>query len=180
MKGKRINTNLLDGLKKWDGKHIKYLTKLYQTNSGDPSFPENLVAIIINEKDLQKTATWLIKHHYDNGQTLSPLLIEKLLKVCGNVDNWEAKLHLLQLLPHFKLTHNTLLSTENFVRACLNDSNKFVRAWTYNGLYELTKYIPELKTEVEFLCQRALETESAAVQARVRKILLELNRKQNN
>lgn len=174
-----MNTNLIDKLKAWDGVHIEYLTDLYNTDKTNADFLGNLVTICINEQDLQKTATWLIKHHYDSGQVLPKPLIKKLLTACNNVKIWEAKLHLLQLLQHFELTEKTIIITENFARNCMTDNNKFVRAWAYNGLYELTKYIPELKTELEFICQRAMETESASIKSKVKKILLNLSNKKS-
>lgn len=174
-----MNTKIIDNLKSWDGVHIEYLTNLYNIDKTNADFFENLVTICVNEQDLQKTTTWLIKHHYDNGQVLPKPLTEKLLTACNNVENWEAKLHLLQLLPHFELTEKSIIITEDFVRNCLTDKNKFVRAWAYNGLYELTKYIPELKTELEFICQRAMETESASIKSKVKKILLNLSKKKS-
>lgn len=172
-----MNADLKSKLELWDGVHIEYLKKLYQVNSSSLDFFENLITICVNEQDLQKAATWLIKYHYDNGQALPDYLTERLLTACKNVENWEAKLHLLQLLPHFNLTDKSIIITDDFARECLADNNKFVRAWAYNGLYELTKYIPELKTELEFICQRAMETESAAIKSKVRKIILTLNKK---
>ena len=171
-----MNSELNSKLKLWDGVHIEYLAELYGANSSRLEFFENLVTICVNEQDLQKTATWLIKHHYDNGQTLPKQLTERLLTSCKTVKNWEAKLHLLQLLPYFKLTNKSIILTEDFIRKCLEDNNKFVRAWAYNGFYELTKYIPELREELEFVCQRAMETESAAIKSKVKKILFTINK----
>ena len=174
-----MDINLKSKLGLWDCIHIEYLIKLYRENSSDIEFFENLVTICINEQELQKTTTWLIKHHYDNGQTLPNSFTERLLTSCKTVENWEAKLHLLQLLPHFKLTNKSIPIADDFARNCLIDNNKFVRAWAYNGLYELTKYIPEMKTELEFICQRAMETESAAIKSKVKKILFALNKQKN-
>ena len=171
-----MNTDLKSKLKLWDGVHIEYLKELYEENSLSLDFFENLVTICVNEEDLQKTATWLIKHHYDNRQTIPEYLTERLLTTCKSIENWEAKLHLLQLIPHFKLTEKTILISYKFAKECLADNNKFVRAWAYNGLYILTKYSPELKPELEFICQKALETESAAIKSKVRKIILALKK----
>lgn len=171
-----MNAALTSKLKMWDGIRVGYLMDLYKANFSDPSFFEHLVMLCVKEQDLQKTTTWLIKHHYDSGRALPNFLTRKLLTACRNVENWEAKLHLLQLLPHVELTGNSLISAEDFVRNCLNDNNKFVRAWAYNGLYELTKYVPALKTELEFICERAMKTESAAIKSKVRKILANIHK----
>lgn len=37
-------------------------------------------------------------------------------------------------------------------------------------------YVPELKGELEHLCNRAMETESASVKAKVKKVLLKLSK----
>lgn len=172
-----MKRDLIYKLKSWDGIHVEYLTKLYNAEKSNTDFFEDLVTICISEQNLQKATTWLIKHHYDNRQALPKHLTEKLLTTCKNVGNWEAKLHLLQLFPHFELTDKSIIITEDFARNCLTDSNKFVRAWAYNGIYELTKYIPELGTELAYICQRAMETESASIKSKVKKILFNLSKK---
>jgi hypothetical protein len=168
--------NLIDKLKVWDGVHIEYLTKLYNAEKTNTYFFENLITICTIDKDLQIASTWLIKHHYDNGNTLPILDTDNLLNICTTLKNWEAKLHLLQLLPHFRLTNKTITLVDDFTRNCLTDNNKFVRAWAYNGLYELTKYLPEMKTELELICQKAMETESASIKAKVKKVLINLKK----
>ena len=174
-----MKTKLIDKLKSWDGVHIESVTKLYDENVENSDFFEDLVVIYKNEQELQKVATWLIKHHYDKGNKLPNSLTEKLLSTCATIENWEAKLHILQLLPHFELTEKSLIATEGFARNCLTDKNKFVKAWAFNGLYVLTKYIPELKNELQFICERAMQTESASVKSKVKKILLNLNKKKS-
>ncbi|HRP55613.1 hypothetical protein [Agriterribacter sp.] len=161
-----MNVKLIDKLKSWDGVYIEYVTKLYDENAVNAHFFEDLVAISNNEQDLQKVTTWLIKHHYDNGNTLPNSLTEKLLSTCLTIENWEAKLHILQIFHHFKLTKTSIPVLEHFLQNCLTDKNKFVKAWAYNGLYELTKYIPELKNELKFICERAMGTESASMRTK--------------
>ncbi|MBX2931726.1 MAG: hypothetical protein KF781_07270 [Chitinophagaceae bacterium] len=172
-----MNKKLATKLKLWDEIHTEYLTNLYSENATNTTFFEDLVAICKNQQDLHKVMTWLIKHHYDNGNRLPDMLIEKVIINCQNINNWEAKLHLLQIMPHIKLSEVSMLTFEPFIRNCLADKNKFVRAWAYNGLYELTKYIPELKHELKFICEKAMETESAAIKSKVRKILLTINKR---
>ena len=172
-----METDLLSKLRLWDGVRVEYLKELYNANSSSIDFFDKLISICVNEQYLQNVATWLIKHHYDKGRTLPEFLAERLLAGCKNLKNWEAKLHVLQIIPHVTLSKKSIIIIDEFVRECLADNNKFVRAWAYNGFYVLTKYIPELKTELELICQRAMETESAAVKSRVRKIILALNKK---
>lgn len=173
--GKMINSNLIDKLTKWDGIHIKYLSELYAIHFSNKHFFEELMTICNTNNDLEIASTWLIKHHYDSGKSLSKLLTKNLLKTTKNIQNLEAKLHILQLLPHFKLSTKSIQYAEDFVRKCLLDKNKFVKAWALNGLFELTFYIPEMKPELISLCQIALEKESPAIKSKARKILLAFN-----
>ena len=172
-----MNMSLIDKLKSWDGVHVSYLTELYNSFSSSTEFFKNVINICKNNPELHIPATWLVKHHYDQGNSLPYLLTEEYLKECANFNVWEAKLHLLQVFPHFNLSDNSVVLMEDFVRDCLTDKKKFVKAWAYNGLFALTKYNPELVTEVEFICNKAMQTESAAIKAKVRKILKAINSK---
>lgn len=58
-----------------------------------------------------------------------------------------------------------------FLRNCLISDNKFVRAWAYNGFYELALQYPAYKTEVKKFLDMAMKDEAASVKARVRNIL---------
>lgn len=171
-----MNSELIFKLRQWDGVHIEYLKELYKLHSSNVDFFENLVLICTLEQDLQKTATWLIKHHYENRQKLTKHNSENLLNCCIAFENWEAKLHILQLLPFFTISNNSYIVLEEFIRKCLIDKNKFVKAWAFSGLYELTKYNPLLKPELELICQNAMESETGAIKSRVKKILISLSK----
>lgn len=169
-----MNEALIEKLGGWDGKQTQYLIDIYQNQKNDPSFFKDLVGLTTTHQNLQTATTWLIKHHYDEKQTIDPVLIEQLLYTCPRLNHWEAKLHVLQLLPHFQLREAVLPYVEEMVRKGLTDKKKFVKTWSFQGLYELSKYIPEMKEEVLLRCQEAMEIESASVKARVRKILQKL------
>ena len=170
--------SLIASLQAWDGVHTQYLMGVYAAEMNDAAFFKGLIASCASNAEVQIAATWLIKHHYDNGNTLDRSDTEKLVKLSAALESWEAKLHVLQLLPHFKLSDETVILADDFARECLTHPNKFVRAWAYQGLFTLTKYMPEMKRELAILCQGAMETESAAIKAKVRKILLALAKSQ--
>lgn len=167
---------LINHLQAWDGKHNDPLIALYQESVPEPSFFPTLVQLTQEREDLQVQTTWLIKHHYDQKQNLPELLLNPLFQYSSKLVHWGARLHVLQLLPNVNLDENIVPYIEEFVRANLKDENKFVRAWSYWGLYELTKYIPELKEEALFYCQQAMETESASVKSRARKAIQKLEK----
>jgi hypothetical protein len=67
-----------------------------------------------------------------------------------------------------------------FLRTCLADENKFVRAWAYNGFYLLSQQYPEYQQETEQFFAMAMRDEAASVKARIRNILKKVNPSSSN
>ena len=166
-----MNIELSKALANWEGTHTQYLKDLYQKHVSQSNFFADLVQISLKHPTLQPGATWLIKHHFDQGRKVEQAALSPLLSNPIELKAWEAQLHLLQILPHLPLTVEFFPPLESFVRSCLSHTNKFVRAWAYQGMYELSNLVPELKPELITRCQQALEEESASVKVRVRKVL---------
>ena len=61
-----------------------------------------------------------------------------------------------------------------FFESCQDDASKIVRAWSLNGLYELSKSEPRLAKRVAAMIADALEADSRAIRARARNILKKL------
>ncbi len=155
----------------WDGRGIDYMVAFYHENVDNKLFFPQLIELFLEDKNLQKGVTWLIKHHFDQKKSLDNNLIHKLFLHCEEVVNWEAQLHLLQILPQVKLSPDVAPYVEQFARKAIESPKKFVRAWAYQALFELYRIIPTLKEEIIILCEQAMERESASVKARVRKVL---------
>ena len=60
------------------------------------------------------------------------------------------------------------------MRHNLTATNKFVRAWSYNGLYELARRDPVYLPEVEQIFELALRDEAPSVKARIRNLQKEM------
>jgi hypothetical protein len=161
-------------LQQWGRGPVENLAKMYRAHASNPNFFEALVRIYSSEQEFQTPVAWLVKHHYSQGHRLPKHVTEALMACCHTVEAWPARIYLLQLIPQMDLSSQSLLRAEDLVRSCLKDSNTFVRAWAINGLHALTRYVPELTAEVLFICEKALETETAAIKSRVRKILAEI------
>ena len=58
-----------------------------------------------------------------------------------------------------------------FLRNCLVDNNKFVRAWAYNGFYELAVQYPEYEKETKQFFEMAMRDEAPSVKSRIRNIM---------
>jgi len=92
-------------------------------------------------------------------------------KSLGTQEHWEAKLHILQSLPYLPIAERNRKAVEAFLRLTLTDANKFVRAWSYNGFYELARQHPKYQAETEQFFQMAMRDEAASVKARIRNIM---------
>ena len=158
----------------WDGVHIDYMTPIYDRYSKKQEFLDTLIRLYQNDLQLQIATTWLLKHHYDSGQKLSEKQITEVLLLCDKLSLWEARLHILQIIPKFDLTEDMVALIEWFVRAAINDNKKFVKAAAYQAYFTLIQYKPELREEFKSQCQYAMDHESAAVVSKVRKILKQL------
>ncbi len=60
---------------------------------------------------------------------------------------------------------------EKFLRECLGNEKKFVRAWAYNGFQILAEQFSEYKEEVSKLFEQALREEATSVKARIRQLM---------
>ena len=94
--------------------------------------------------------------------------------LCEKLSLWEARLHIMQLIPKFELTAEMVPLFEWFVRGAMNDSKKFVKAAAYQAYFTLIKFKPELKDDLITQCHYAMENESASIKSKVRKILKQL------
>ena len=163
-------------LASWDGIHMEPLKSVYHEHLADSEFFNSLIVLTGKDPSLQDATTWLLKHHYDEKNNLSSQQINDLLKLSSTFESWPAKLHVLQMLPHIEVSENNFIAIDNFVRSCLKDDTKFVRAWAYQGLYQLYEFRPENKTELIALCEDAMNRESASIKSKVRKILAKLTK----
>ncbi len=62
-------------------------------------------------------------------------------------------------------------AVENYLRQALTHNNKFVRAWAYNGFYQLARQHRELRDEALEIMRMGQRDEPAAVKARIRNAL---------
>ena len=93
-----------------------------------------------------------------------------MLDLTVTATHWEASLHLLQMLPGWPIPRGKTKRLAKRLRENLEADNKFVRAWCYNGLFELARQHGEFRDEVSQLLDQAEQTEAASVKARIRKI----------
>lgn len=166
-----------DYLLDWNGKDISYLQAILPTLEKHSDLVLLLTDWSQEQPSLLPAITWIIKQHLDQQQQFSsnqggPLL--SLFPLADVSAKWEPRLHLLQCLPQLDLEISTIENLLPYFDRWSHSTNKFVRAWAYNALGLAAQQIPELIPEVKERFLLALEEESAAVKARVRKALTQL------
>ncbi|EWH08607.1 hypothetical protein DS2_16714 [Catenovulum agarivorans DS-2] len=157
-------------LQQWDGKSKADIEAIYQNTSAELAFVNDLI-LLLQQPELQKGASWLLKTHVDNGCVLSETESQEVLACLKHLGDWQAKLHILQIFHAIKISHEYKREVESFVRPLITDKNKFVRAWAYNGFYLLAKAYPEYRNEADEFIKMALRDEAASVKARIRNML---------
>ena len=127
----------------------------------------------LDDAKAQSASTWLMKRFQEGGHVFSKKDTGTLLSLLCDVSHWEARLHLLQLLPGLSIPPERVERVRRMLDsdAFLKSPNKFVRAWSYNGIAVLADQNPTLRPAVAGILNAAQEGEAASVRARVRAIL---------
>lgn len=158
------------------------LLNLYDKYSKDKEFVDTLFNTLAEKEEATHVICWLLKRYTEDEGVLSPSQVHQLTSFFADSRDWQSELMFLQLLPNINLTDNDYENVDKLVKRSIGADNKFIKAWAYQGMYELVKLNPGLVGELEFYCEKALKTEEGAVAARVRKIKrdIELSKKLNN
>lgn len=159
--------NLREDIAGWDGKSAEAIGRIYTRHRTDPAFVRNILDYS-REGSLEVGATWLLKRHVEEGGKADAAAVYRLAPGLGH---WEAKLHVLQCMPHLPVPAPQRKAMERFLRACMADEAKFVRAWAYSGFHALAAQYPAYRDEARNLLEAALESEPASVKARIRQTL---------
>ncbi|PIE43624.1 MAG: hypothetical protein CSA50_04460 [Gammaproteobacteria bacterium] len=154
----------------WDGKSSSDIDAIYSRHDNDVSFAAKLIDLF-QQTALQKGATWLLKRHLEGNRKLEANEIAMVYRFLSRLEHWETKLHILQCIPFMPIAETEKKAVETFLRKCLIDSNKFIRAWAYNGFYEISTQYPEYKKETKQFFEMAMRDEAPSVKARIRNIV---------
>lgn len=132
----------------WDGKSATEIKAIYDTYHEDTHFSETITVLTLI-KVYENGATWLLKAWLEAGNKLEPAQFSKIYRSLDQMKNWKAKLHILQSIPLMPIADAERNNVCKFLRDALTDQNKFVRAWAYNGFYELSRQHSDYTDETE-------------------------------
>ncbi|NQZ07148.1 MAG: hypothetical protein HRT35_08300 [Algicola sp.] len=175
-----MSQTLKQAIAGWDGKSSEDIDTIYSGFELDASLVDDLL-LCLEDQTLQSGATWLLKRHLvgkgvRSHKAFSPQKISAgqilcVYKQLPQLKHWSARLHLLQTMDVLPIALAVKDTVEHFLRRCLADDNKFVRAWAYSGFHLLQQQYPEYKAEVDGFFALAMQDEAASVKARIRNIL---------
>ncbi len=156
-------------ISQWDGKSITGIDAIYERHGQEASFSSEVIDLLGCDP-LQKGATWLLKRYLEGGKQLRHHQVDKIYAALPALKQWESKLHVLQCIPYMPIPESGKSTVETFLRKCLVDDNKFIRAWAYNGFYELSIQYPEHEEETKQFFEMAMRDEAPSVKSRIRNI----------
>ena len=163
---------LKSAIEAWDGQSAAALCRIHEQHRNEPDLALTLVELIGSLR-YRMAATRLLKRHLESSALIperaavARALCEKLDKL----EHWESRLNILQCLAYLPIADDEVAAVERFLRLCLADSNKFVRAWAYNGFYLLSRQHPRFAMEASAILEAGLRDEPASIKARIRKCL---------
>lgn len=157
---------------RFDGKSVEPFRSVAELLEPTAGNLRELVRMAGNgSRKVEIGATWVVKHLVETGELDAAIAADELISLLERVEHDESRLHLLQTLPHLELPAASLPTLHDRLLTLLDGSNKFVRAWSYNGMALLARADSSYLDETLDLFSRAMETESAAVKARIRNAL---------
>jgi hypothetical protein len=160
---------LMAELEQWDGKSADVIGSIYRRACDSPGFEDELIRLL-RRADCQSGASWCLKAWLEEDHSLDQAQGDAILDSLSCLNDWQSKLHVLQCLPYLKISAQTKSTVEHFLRQHLSAENKFVRAWCFNGWFELACAYPEYQQEVQQFFDMAMRDEAASVKARIRKL----------
>lgn len=162
--------SLTCAIAQWDGKSVADIKAIATQYECEPGYADILIGRV-HQPDLERGATWLLKHWLEGGRVLEQHQTHLLLSHLDALGHWEAKLHLLQSFAFLVISDIDHPAVYRFLCATLSDSNKFVRAWSYHGLHILGCQHAQYGDEARQRIEAALVDEAPSVKARIRQII---------
>ncbi len=163
--------NLIEKLREFDGKHTAPLKKISkELIHHKEKIQELIVFAQHNDIKIQAAATWLLKNLIEENVKFSQPQTTALINLLSNLNHWEAKLHILQILPNLKIPAKQYDLLYKDLGHTIQSEHKLLRAWAYNGLAILADQNSKLRFAVSKKLNLAQGDSAASVRARIRNL----------
>lgn len=162
--------DLRQELTEYDGRSPSILSEILVRRHGQPGFLSGLIELASDEEpSVSEGATWIIKALVEDGHTLTPQDIERLIEGLDNITAWQAQLHVCQIVCRISVPKEAALTLGRWLTALLEAPRPFLRAWAVDALCRLQPTFLDRTA----LLRRMQTDEAASVRARVRNLLVE-------
>ena len=169
--------SIREELESFDGKHTDVLDRILSRHRRTNSLIESLVLLMADQQpSVQTGATWLLKRLAENDVEFKKEHLIALFGSLSELTYWLSKLHVCQMLQYVVIPRGSERNVAWFLERNLYDGNKFLRAWSYNGFYELARQHNEYFDYAIEQIERGETDKAASVKARIRNIRKAMNK----
>jgi hypothetical protein len=103
-------------------------------------YPDALISIVDSQdQSVSSGATWMIKSLLKQGQSLSPNQCKALVDRLPNITEWDAQLHVCQLIRYLETSDRNVDSLVDWLQPLLKHRRPFIRAWSLDALCHIAK-----------------------------------------
>lgn len=150
------------------------MRQIYDANCGSSNFASTLAALLA-EQDNQRGASWLLKHHIDNGHAVKRDDAQVCYTSLDQLTHWETQLHILQTMHALPIDAAHKAAVHRFLTKNVTSTKTLIRAWSYTGFVILACQHKEYRAEAQMLLEQAKQLETAgSIKVRIRRGLEEL------
>lgn len=163
-----VNTETLRReLTEYDGRNPTILAEMSRRHHDHAAFLSELVSLASDaETVVSEGATWIIKAQLEEGNTLSPQDVQRLVSRLDDVTAWQAQLHICQSLRYIAVPENAAGALEAWLKKIVNAPRPFLRAWALDALCGVLG----AGSRTQALLDQMESDEAASVRARVRNL----------
>lgn len=148
------------------------LASILESALADPELIADLLKFAaVSQANIAARAIWVVRQISDKDPALLASHKAMIVNELTKSELWEVKAELCHIIPELPLTVDDARTAITFFESCQKDESKIVRAWSLNGLFEVSKIVPEITETVSQLLAEALNSDTASVSARARNIL---------
>ena len=169
-KQKRKDSALSNTPDGFDAEQIEALEKVMAKLKPASGIVEAMIiAAADDDPMIQVAATWMLKGLAARSADLSESQLELFFGSLSRLHDWQAKLHVCQMLQYVAIPEASQKNVSLFLERELEDENKFLRAWAYSGLFEVSKQFKSYSRRAKSLIDQGEADERAgSVKAHVR------------
>ncbi len=162
---------LEEHLQDYDGKAVTLLSQAQVACRDAPGYLDDLIGLCADTRALiSDGATWILKAELEAGQELTEPQRARLVAALGQIDSWQAALHLLQSVEMLELLEEEAAAFLSWADGHAAHARPFLRAWSLHARVVLGLRFPDLDIDPEAALSAADADQAGSVRARARQL----------